>query len=74
MSTLVSELSNGLSTETSALSEHYDRAFEKDVPIKITGKTISADLLKLTDEDKDKDGNQYTLHLSAGTLVLIPIK
>lgn len=72
LSTLVSELSNGLSTETSALSEHYGRTFEKDVPIEITGKTISADLLKLTDENKN--GKQYTLHLSAGTLVLIPIK
>ena len=72
LSTLVSELSSSLSIEISAFNEHYGRTFEKDVPIEIRGNTISADLLKLTDENKN--GKQYALHLSAGTLVLIPIK
>ena len=69
----VDSLSGKLSNEISVLDYHYYRTFEKDVHVDIdekVGPDISVDLLKLTEETGS--GTKYTLHLSAGTLVLMP--
>ena len=69
----VDSLSGKLSNEISVLDYHYYRTFEKDVHVGIdekVGPDISVDLLKLTEETGS--GTKYTLHLSAGTLVLMP--
>ena len=71
----IDSLSNRLSNEISDLNYHYYRTFEKDVHVDIdekVGPDISVDLLKLTEETGS--GTKYTLRLSAGTLVLMPIE
>ena len=73
LSTDIDSLSNRLSNEISDLNYHYYKTFEKDVHIDVDVRDgISVDLLKLTEETGS--GTKYTLHLSAGTLVLMPIE
>ena len=78
ISSITTSISSGLSIDLSCVKEHYDSTFIKDHPVDIIepGKDISVDVLKVTDESIDPmyNGKQYSLHLSCGTLVLVPIE
>ena len=68
----IDTLSTALSTDVSAfITDHYERTFDTDVLVSAEV-DYKFDMLKLVDEERPLQ--KYTMHLSGGTIVLVPMR
>ena len=67
----IDALSTALSTDISAfIADHYERTFDTDVLVS-AAVDYKFDMLKMVDEEDPS--KKFTMHLSGGTIVLIPM-